>query len=249
MEIFRFIELSNQTKSPELIFELLVEATSSEGFDRVAYGSVNYRESLRLADYNPQAIMLNYPIEWQKSYFERKDHEIDPILLFSPQMARSFRWNGFAERGLINKRQRAFFGMAEDAGLRNGVSVPIHGAGGKISVLSFASSAAGTDESAKQRHLEVLASQFHIAFLDLSNDDPMDDDVVLMSDRERDCLSWTAQGKSSWDIGAILNISENTVNFHIKNAMRKLDTSSRTVAVIKAIRQGIIDLPSRSRIR
>ena len=40
----------------------------------------------------------------------------------------------------------------------------------------------------------------------------------------------------------ILNISENTVNFHIKNVMRKLDTTSRTVAVIKAIRLGLIEM-------
>ena len=249
MEIFRFIELSNQTKSPKRIFDLLIEAASGEGFDQVAYGSVNYREHLRQADYTPQAIILNYPIEWQKSYFERKDYEIDPVLLFSSQMVRAFPWKGFIERSLISKRQRTFLGMAEDAGLRDGVSVPIHGAGGKVSVISFAASKAGTDSSAKKCYLEVLASQFHIAFSDLSNNDLMTGDVVLISDRERDCLSWTAEGKSSWDIGTILNISENTVNFHIKNAMRKLRTSSRTVAVIKALRQGIIDLPSHSNVK
>jgi LuxR family quorum-sensing system transcriptional regulator CciR len=41
----------------------------------------------------------------------------------------------------------------------------------------------------------------------------------------------------------ILNISENTVNFHVKNAMRKLDTTSRTVAVVKSIRLNLIQLP------
>ncbi|MEY9104360.1 DNA-binding NarL/FixJ family response regulator [Bradyrhizobium yuanmingense] len=38
----------------------------------------------------------------------------------------------------------------------------------------------------------------------------------------------------------MLNVSENTVNFHVKNAMRKLETSSRTKCVVKARRQGII---------
>ncbi|RVD13137.1 response regulator transcription factor, partial [Mesorhizobium sp. M7A.F.Ca.ET.027.02.1.1] len=36
--------------------------------------------------------------------------------------------------------------------------------------------------------------------------------------------------------------SYNTVNFHIKNGMRKLDCGSRTVAAIKAINMGIIEL-------
>jgi LuxR family transcriptional regulator, activator of conjugal transfer of Ti plasmids len=64
---------------------------------------------------------------------------------------------------------------------------------------------------------------------------------VELSSREKSCLSWTAHGKSSWEIGRILSISENTVVFHIKNAMRKLGTSSRTVAAVKAIQLGLIE--------
>ncbi len=65
-----------------------------------------------------------------------------------------------------------------------------------------------------------------------------------LSLREKECLVWIALGKSSWDIGAILGISENTANFHIKNAMRKLHTHSRAAAAIKAVQFGIIELPS-----
>ena len=62
-----------------------------------------------------------------------------------------------------------------------------------------------------------------------------------LSDRERDCLSWAALGKSSWEIGRILSISENTVVFHIKNAMRKLGVSNRVLAAAKAIELGLIE--------
>ena len=64
-----------------------------------------------------------------------------------------------------------------------------------------------------------------------------------LTQRERECLRWTAQGKSSWDIAVILKISQNTVNFHIKNAMKKLETNRRIVAAIKAIYLGLIDRP------
>ena len=64
-----------------------------------------------------------------------------------------------------------------------------------------------------------------------------------LSFREKECLIWAALGKTSGDIGAILAISENTVKFHMKNAMRKLHTSSRAAAVIKAVRLGIVELP------
>lgn len=61
-----------------------------------------------------------------------------------------------------------------------------------------------------------------------------------LSDREKACLSWTASGKSSWEVGRILSISENTVVFHIKNAMRKLGVANRTLAAVKAIELGLI---------
>ena len=60
--------------------------------------------------------------------------------------------------------------------------------------------------------------------------------------KQKECLAWVSQGKSSWDIGVILGVSENTVNFHLKQIFKKLDTSNRIVAVVKAIRLGLIDL-------
>jgi DNA-binding CsgD family transcriptional regulator len=62
-----------------------------------------------------------------------------------------------------------------------------------------------------------------------------------LSAREKACLSWAAVGKSSWEIGRILRISENTVIFHIKNAMRKLGANSRTLAAFKAVELGLIE--------
>ncbi|MGY3034079.1 DNA-binding CsgD family transcriptional regulator [Bradyrhizobium sp. USDA 4354] len=49
----------------------------------------------------------------------------------------------------------------------------------------------------------------------------VDEKEVVLSERERQCLRWVEKGKSSWSIGVILKVSENTVNFHIKNAMAK----------------------------
>ncbi|MDA9440770.1 LuxR family transcriptional regulator [Bradyrhizobium sp. CCBAU 51745] len=68
----------------------------------------------------------------------------------------------------------------------------------------------------------------------------VDEKEVVLSERERQCLRWVEKGKSSWSIGVILNVSENTVNFHIKNAMGKLETSTRTQCVVKARRLGLI---------
>lgn len=61
-----------------------------------------------------------------------------------------------------------------------------------------------------------------------------------ISDRERDCLFWTAEGKTSEEIAIILGISTHTVNHYLTSATRKLDAANRTHAVTRAIRFGII---------
>uniref|UniRef100_UPI00031F1939 LuxR C-terminal-related transcriptional regulator n=1 Tax=Bradyrhizobium sp. (strain ORS 278) TaxID=114615 RepID=UPI00031F1939 len=61
-----------------------------------------------------------------------------------------------------------------------------------------------------------------------------------LSDREKACLEWAALGKSSWEVDRILAISEHTVVFHIKNAMRKLGVASRTLAAVRAMELGLI---------
>jgi LuxR family quorum sensing-dependent transcriptional regulator len=55
-----------------------------------------------------------------------------------------------------------------------------------------------------------------------------------------ECLKWAADGKTEWEISAILSISEHTADKHLANARRKLGAANRAQAVANAIRWGII---------
>ena len=70
---------------------------------------------------------------------------------------------------------------------------------------------------------------------DLKGSDP-----ELLSEKELNVLRWLKSGKTSWEISAILKISENTVNFHIKNIKKKLNASNRQHAVAIALAHNII---------
>jgi DNA-binding NarL/FixJ family response regulator len=65
--------------------------------------------------------------------------------------------------------------------------------------------------------------------------------TASLSFREKEVLSWLKRGKSSADISILLDISERTVNFHVKNIMKKLDAVTRTQAVATAIEQGLTE--------
>lgn len=63
---------------------------------------------------------------------------------------------------------------------------------------------------------------------------------TALSEREIQCLNWTAAGKTSAEIAGILGLSEHTVNHYLNHVTRKLDAVNRTQAVVKAMKKGYI---------
>jgi len=62
----------------------------------------------------------------------------------------------------------------------------------------------------------------------------------VVSERELECLSWAAKGKTASETALILMVSEHTVVRHMANAIRKMAAVNRTHAVAKAVQRGLI---------
>jgi DNA-binding response OmpR family regulator len=58
--------------------------------------------------------------------------------------------------------------------------------------------------------------------------------LLDMNERQLETLTWTARGKTSWEIAKILGLSKKTVDFHLNGARIKLGASTRAEAAIKA---------------
>ncbi|HJV63475.1 MAG TPA: helix-turn-helix domain-containing protein [Albitalea sp.] len=65
-------------------------------------------------------------------------------------------------------------------------------------------------------------------------------DYSAVTARELECLRWTAEGKTAWEVGRILGISAQTAARHLNNAARKLGCVSKHQAVVKALRTKLI---------
>lgn len=61
-----------------------------------------------------------------------------------------------------------------------------------------------------------------------------------LSPRELTVLLWMKEGKTNWEIAKILGLSERTVRFHVGGIFEKLDVTSRTQAVARALGAGLI---------
>jgi DNA-binding CsgD family transcriptional regulator len=65
-------------------------------------------------------------------------------------------------------------------------------------------------------------------------------DLVVLSRRQLECLSWAEAGKSARDTGQILGISQRTVEKHLEQAYEVLGVRTRIQAVVTARALGLL---------
>lgn len=110
-------------------------------------------------------------------------------------------------------------------------------AGGTVSFAIFSATAPRCiDPLALRRgHMtcSYAVSQYFAATGAQASSDPL-------SERERECLLWVSEGKTTDEVALILGVSSNTVNSYIANAIQKFGANNRAMAIATAIRSGII---------
>lgn len=62
-----------------------------------------------------------------------------------------------------------------------------------------------------------------------------------ITDREKEIISWIAEGKTAPEIGMILGRSEHTIRTHTRRISEKLDVMNCAQLVAKALRGKIIE--------
>jgi len=128
--------------------------------------------------------------------------------------------------------------LFNDYDMTEGVFFPIHRCHSDPLAIgfSFKDQALGLSQIAE---LQFLASHAGETFGPkiLHKKEP----ATVLSPREKECLKWTADGRTSTEIGRILSISEHTVNHHLYGGMQKLAATNRMHAVAIAFRSGLLN--------
>ncbi|MDY6941878.1 MAG: LuxR family transcriptional regulator [Pseudomonadota bacterium] len=230
-----------------------VEADSVEDIHRICsrlcelYDFDHFIYAARFPDslVNPFRIVISgYPNDWLTCYNENHYLRIDPTVAHSARAIRPLLWEELNAVEKSNPEIHHFMNEARNFGLCSGLTVPLHGAHGEAALLSLTSS------SDPKRHREqinlatpevvLLSTYIHEAACRIVKHSMIDSEKIELSCRERDCLLWSAEGKTSWEISQILGISERTVIYHLQRVVEKLGVTSRQQAIARAISQGLI---------
>lgn len=130
-------------------------------------------------------------------------------------------------------------------GYRNGIAMALHLPGGRHFLLGVdRAEQLPRNERALTRllaDLQLLAVHTQEAAVRLLLDEAMAaGEIPTLTQRELEVLRWTMIGKDTWSVAQILEITESTANFHLRNAERKLGVSSKFQAVLRAMALGLL---------
>lgn len=198
--------------------------------------------------------LANLPRAWQQHYDARAYEAMDPVLSLACRQLTPVEWT---PELYTSPEARQLLDEQRAAGLRFGVTYPVFTPSGAPGTLSLSSprrpphplhplrhprDLADAGAHAWMQHAgAVLAAHVHEAVWRIVLRDAATDGAPALTPRERECLRWVARGKTSWEIGRILTISEHGVVFHLRSVMRKFDVSSRHRAAQLASDYGLLD--------
>jgi LuxR family transcriptional regulator len=216
---------------PEHIFGSIERVAFKLGFDHVAYG---FQSPYPVTQ--PKITLLNnYPGPWQEHYSRSGYLFKDPTVIHGRQSQDPLIWN---DQAFVSNP--ALWRDAQDHGIRAGwaqSSLEGNRAGSLLTLCRSHEPVTACELQAKEPCMRWLVQVAHVSLSKaiLAKDVNVCTQLTL---REREVLQWTADGKSAQDIADIMTLSKSTVDFHLKNSIKKLNSPNKTAAVARAVLLG-----------
>ncbi|MGO9364867.1 MAG: helix-turn-helix transcriptional regulator [Rhodomicrobium sp.] len=231
------IEPLNRAPTPQGVCDALTSFTSRFGLTSMIAGTKPLLHAVDRGLMKEHILLSAYPPDWLKRYCSQDYFRIDPVILRAQSGAASFLW-AEAASGNLEPSARTMFGEAAEFKLKSGFTVSTITLDGALAVVSLGGEAA--EIPPESRGTISIISAFAISrALELRNRDKRRK-LARLTGREVECLKWAAEGKSDWEIGVILSISEHTVERHMANARTKLGVRTRGQAIATALRLNLI---------
>lgn len=225
------------------------ETFADFGFDKFTYAGFNadILKDAKLPSVMSDIIYLtNLEKNWVSRYVEEDYASADPIMKACYASRLPIRWTESFASNSRSRREHQMMSDAWEHGIQRGLTVPIHGPNGEVGILSLNSDLSDREffrtSDAFQHEVQLIAHYFHDAALTRLRREIEIPKPIALTDREVEILKWTVDGKTAWEIGSILNISERTVNFHIQNVMEKFGVHNKTQAAAKAVGMGLLNV-------
>jgi LuxR family quorum sensing-dependent transcriptional regulator len=233
--IFDTIDGMSQLSSVSQLASMFCRATERFGFT-----SLGINDLPRPGEgANPIILTESTPSGFRECYIEERFYLVDHICARARVAREPFRYSEAPYARARAQNHERFMQALDTFRMGKGLIVPLGRPANIPACVWLAGEDPNLDDDAK-RAVQLIAlfasSMAHM----LSTPPEVSPHTYKLTVREREVLTWVAQGKSAWEIAEILHITKRTIDAHTQEATRKLGAMNRTHAVAVALRDKII---------
>jgi DNA-binding CsgD family transcriptional regulator len=215
----------------------VVRFANKLGFDTVSATTV--------IDHGPTASEFitvdNTPDQYQESFNDPTYGRRDPVMQHCKRQSVPIVWD---RDTYITSGQAAKWELQAAFGYCTGIAMALHLPEGRHFFIGVdRDQPLPMDNGELQRmvaDLQLFAVHAQDAALRIFVPQTLQPERPGLTRRELEALRWTMDGKTAWEVGAIMGVTERTAVLHLQNAMHKLGSVNKHQAVLKALRLGLI---------
>jgi DNA-binding CsgD family transcriptional regulator len=183
----------------------------------------------------------NTPRAYKESFRNRKNGRRDPVMQHCKRRSVPIIWDQstYVSSGAGDKwEEQSRFGIS------NGIALALHMPEGRHFFIGVERDQPVPADAAELTRvvadLQLFAVCAQDAAVRILVPGPVDPGLPSLTPRELESLRWTMEGKTAWEVGHVLGITERTAALHVNNATHKLGCVNKHQAVLKALRLGML---------
>lgn len=226
-----------QSRSRDDFRDEVVRFTQQMGFSTVS-AMVVIDHTVRTSDF---LVVDNTPAEYTEAFNDTMAGRRDPVQQHCKRSSVPIVWD---RQTYLDSGTGELWEQQAEYGYRTGVALALHLPDGRHFQLAVDREQALPSGSSDLQRLVADLQLFAVCAVDTAMrvlvPEPLRPERPALTPRELEALRWTMEGKTAWELGRILGITERTAVLHLGNAMRKLGCSNKHQAVLKALRLGLI---------
>lgn len=199
----------------------------------------------------PSLLKLRNIDEDMRDYWcDRGYFRIDPVQKVAARTSIPFAWNYDCHadteiRSLLTEDAEPVSRYLRERAMTCGVTVPIHMPRGGYATVTGVRLGATSDPGRNAGGIAdfgLLAHVFHEAAYAFFDRTMLSARIAALTERERECLRYSAHGLSAKEISRIIKRSVPTVVMHLTAATKKLGAKNRTQAVVRAAHCRLLEM-------
>jgi len=240
-DLIEFSEAMSKAETPDAAWNLFSAQLRKQGAKSTIYGFFPKQIAGNLS--REITAFSNHPSEFSELYIDRGLIDHDPLARYCMLAERkTLLWNDRRVENYATTLSQKVAAASADFGLLFGLTIPVSDAGGLrlggtgIAIDTTSEKSFRDIIRSEKERLETAAMLFHARVQDAA----IMRQTIPLSSRELECLKWASTGLVNKEIAFRLGLSDKTVEFHMRNAIRRLNARNRTHAVARALIYGLI---------